>query len=103
MTSSPSHGGGRKFLGAQPVNQVVQILHALDELLEAQRAVVPGRGQAEAVLDQHVLAGAVAGVLPVQLGDGHVALVDDAEVVLGEEVQQRVRRLPRGTAVEVSR
>jgi len=54
------------------------------------------------VLDEHVLAGAVAGVLPVQLGDGHVALVDHAQVVLGEEVQQGVRRLPGGPAVEVA-
>ena len=76
--------------------------HPLDELVEAQRAVVLGRGQAEAVLDQHVLAGAVAGVLAVQLGHGHVALVDDAEVVLGEEVEQRVGRLARGAAVEVA-
>ena len=59
-------------------------------------------GQPEAVLDQHVLAGAVPGVLPVQLGHGDVALVDHAEVVLGEEVQERERRLPRGPAVEVA-
>ncbi len=52
--------------------------HPLDELLEAQRPVVHGRGQAEAVLDQRLLAGAVPGVLAVQLGHGHVALVDDA-------------------------
>ena len=73
----------------------------VDELVEAQRPVVLGRGQAEAVLDQHVLARAVAGVLAVQLRHGHVALVDDAEVVLREEVEQRERRLPRGPAVEV--
>ncbi len=76
--------------------------HPLDELVEAQRPVVLGRGQAEAVLDQHVLAGAVAGVLPVQLRDGDVALVDHAQVVLGEEVQQRERRLPRCPPVEVA-
>ncbi len=76
--------------------------HPLDELVEAQRPVVLGRGQAEAVLDQHVLARPVPGVLPVQLGHGHVALVDHAQVVLGEEVQQRVGRLPRCPAVEVA-
>ena len=78
------------------------LVHPLDELVEAQRPVVPGRGQAEAVLDQHVLARLVARVLPVQLGDGDVALVDDAEVVLGEEVEQRVGRLARLAAVEVA-
>ena len=74
----------------------------LDEFVEAQRAVVPRRGKAEAVLDQHVLAGAVPGVLAVQLGHGDVALVDDDQVVLGEEVEQRVGRLPGGPAVEVA-
>ncbi len=76
--------------------------HPLDELVEAQRAVVPGGGQAEPVLDEDVLAGAVPGVLPVQLGHGDVGLVDHAEVVLREEVEQRERRLARGPAVEVA-
>ena len=53
------------------------------------------------MLDQHVLAGAVAGVLPVQLRDGDMALVDDAQVVLGEEVEQRVGGLPRRPSVEM--
>ena len=75
---------------------------ALDELLEAQRPVVLGRGEPETVLDEHVLAGAVTGVLSVQLRHGDVALVDHAEVVLGEEIQQRVGRLPRRPAVEVA-
>ena len=78
------------------------LVHPLDELVEAQRPVVPGRRQAEAVLDEHVLARLVAGVLPVQLRDGDVALVDDAEIVLGEEVEQRVGRLAGLAAVEVA-
>ena len=45
----------------------------LDELLETQRPVVHGRGQPEAVLDQGLLAGPVAGVLAVQLGHGDMA------------------------------
>ena len=53
------------------------------------------RRQPEAVLDEHVLAAAVALVLAVQLGHGHVALVDDEEEVVGEVVEQRVRRLAR--------
>ena len=54
------------------------------------------------MLDQHVLAGAVAGALAVQLGHGDVALVDDDQIVLGEEVEQGVGRLPGRPAVEVA-
>ncbi len=53
------------------------------------------------MLDQHVLARPVTGVLAVQLGHGDVALVDHDQVVLGEEVEQGVRRLPGRAAVEV--
>ena len=50
-------------------------------------------GQPEAVLDEHVLAAAVALVLAVQLGHGLVALVDDDQEVVGEVVEQGERRL----------
>jgi hypothetical protein len=49
-----------------------------------------------------VLARPVPFVLALDLGDGHVALVDDGEEVLGEEVEQGVGRLPRLAAVEVA-
>ena len=45
------------------------------------------------MVDEDLLATAVALVLPVELGHGHVRLVDHHEVVVGEEVEQRVRRL----------
>ena len=54
------------------------------------------------MLDEGLLAGAVAVVLPVQLRDGHVGLVDDQQVVLGEEVEQSVRGLARGAPVDVT-
>ena len=72
----------------------------LDPLLEAQRPVVGRRREPEPVVDQRLLAGAVALVLPVQLRDGDVALVDDRQVVTGEEVEQRVRRLARAATVD---
>ena len=75
---------------------------ALDELLEAERPVVDGRGEPEPVVDQGLLAGPVPGVLAAELGDGHVALVEDHQEVLGEEVEQGERRLARGPAVEVA-
>src|ERR1019366_5441279 len=63
--------------------------------------VVPRRGKTESVLDQHVLARTVAGELAVELGHGDVALVDDHQIVLWEEVEQGVRGLPGSTAVKV--
>ena len=61
------------------------------------------RRQPEAVLDERVLAGAVALVLAVELRHGDVALVEDDEEVVREVVEQRVRRLAGGATVEVAR
>ena len=52
------------------------------------------------MLDELLLAGAVALVLAVELGHRLVALVDDQQEVVGEEVEQRVRRLARRPPVE---
>ena len=79
------------------------LVHALGELLEPQRPVVHRRRQPEAVLDQRVLARTVALELPVQLRDRDVRLVDDAQPVVGEVVEQRVRRLVADATVEVHR
>ncbi len=65
------------------------------ELVEAERPVVEGRWQAEAVLDEGLLAGPVAAVHAPELGDRHVALVDDQQCVVGKVVEQARRRLPR--------
>ena len=65
------------------------LAHALEELLEADRPVVGRRGQAEAVLDQRHLARAVALVHAAQLRHGVVRLVDEAQEVRREEVEQR--------------
>ena len=55
------------------------------------------------MVDQRGLAAAVALVLPVQLRDRHVRLVDDGEVVTGEEIEERVGRLARAAAVDRAR
>ncbi len=88
----PRAGGGRQQDG---------LAGALDELLEPERSVVHGRRQPEPVVDQGLLPRPVAGVLAPELGDGHVALVEDDQEVLGEEVEQGEGGLPRGPAVEV--
>ena len=91
------------LVGRRRGRQEDALVDPLVELVEAQRPVVGGRRQPEAVVDQRLLARAVALVLPVELGDGDVRLVDDEQVVVGEVVEQRVRRLARLPAVDVHR
>ena len=58
--------------GAGGGAQVQQLALAVHELIEAQRAVVQRGGQAEAVVDEDLFAGAVALVHAAYLGDGGV-------------------------------
>ncbi len=75
----------------------------LFELLEPQRAVVLGRGEAESVLHEVLLACAVAAEHGVHLRQGHVALVHHEQVVLGEVIQQTEGPRALGASVEVAR
>ena len=61
------------------------------------------RRQAEAVLDQRLLARAVAAVHRADLRHRLVRLVDEQQEVLGEVVDQRRRRLARRAARQVAR
>ena len=88
--------GGR---GAHVDRRALQLL----ELGEGQRAVVLGGREAEAVLDEVLLAGPVAAVHGVHLRQGHVALVHDEQVVLREVVDQTEGARPGGPSVEVAR
>ena len=76
---------------------------ALLELVEAQRPVVERGRKAEAVVHERDLARAVALVHAPDLRYRHVRLVDDAEHVAREVVDQRVRGLARPAAVHVPR
>ena len=69
-----------------------RLMKPLLELLKAQRAVVKRARQAEAVLHQALLAGAVAVVHGAHLRERDVALVDKEDEVIGEIVHQRHRR-----------
>ena len=89
-----------ELVRARRRRQEQHLRHPLDELVEAQRTVVGRRRQPEAVLDEHLLAAPVALVLAVQLRHRHVALVDHHEVVVGEVVEQRVRRLAAAATVD---
>ncbi len=73
------------------------------ELLEVQRPVVEGRRQPEAVLDQRLLARAVAVVHAAHLRHRHVALVDDDQGVGRQVLDQHRRGLARPPPREVAR
>jgi hypothetical protein len=72
-------------------------------LLEAKRAVVDGRRQAEAELGQRRLAVEVAAEHAADLRHGDVAFVDEHEAVVGQVFEQGGRRLAGGAAGEVAR
>ena len=72
-------------------------------LLEAERAVVHARGQAEAVLGERGLAPVVAAEHAADLRHGDVALVDEHEGVVGQVLEQGGRRLAGIAAGEIAR
>ena len=73
------------------------------KLVKAQGTVVEGRRQAETVLHKRHLARAVSLVHTANLRNRHMALVDNAEHVLGEVVDEREGWLAGLTAVEMAR
>ncbi len=62
-----------------------------EELVEAERAVVEGRRKPEAVVDERLLARAVALVHASELRHGLVRLVDEDDEIVGEVVDERER------------
>ena len=72
------------------------------ELLECQRTVVEGCWQTETIFHEVRFPGTVATIHGTYLGDGDVALVDNHQIVVGEEVEQAVRAFASLSAVEVT-
>ncbi len=91
------HPAGRSLQLVDPRRRrdVEGLTDAALELVEVERAVVEGRGQSEAVVDEGQLARAVARVHPADLGHGDVGLVDDGQEILGEVVEQGEGRFVR--------
>ena len=81
---------------------VDQLGLASHELIEAQGAVIQRAGQAEAVVDEYLLARAVAFIHAADLRDGSVRFIDDGQVVRREVVLQGGRRGTRRTAGQVA-
>ncbi len=99
------HYSGRlgELVGAGRGGDIDDLVGAGLELLELEWAIVHGRGKAEAVVDEVLLARAVAVPHAVELGDGDVRLVDEEQVVAGKVVEQGGRRLAGEPAGEVAR
>ena len=78
---------------------IENLSHTFAELFKLEWPVVPGARQAEAVLDQRILAALVTGVHAADLGDRHVRLVNDRQEVrtairlFRKIIKQSIRRL----------
>ena len=72
------------------------------KLVEGERTVVRRRGQAESVFHERRLAGMVAAEHRADLRQGDMALVDEADKVVREIVDQGERALARLAAVEIA-
>ena len=73
-----------KLIGAGRSGNVYHPMYSIFKFVEAQRAVVLGRGQAEAVFYQFLLAGTVPLVHAPHLGHGNVGLVYHHQEIIGE-------------------
>ena len=82
---------------------VDELRYALLELIKAQGTVVERRRQTKAMVDKGYLARAIALIHTTHLRHSDVALVNDAEHVLGKVVDERVGRLAGVPAVQVTR
>jgi len=77
--------------------------HLGEELVDAERPIVERARQAEPVVDEGGLARTVALVHAGDLGQRHVRLVDEAQPVVGEVVEQAVGGRPRLLAEQDAR
>ena len=82
---------------------VNELRHALLELVETQRAVIQAARQPEPVLGQSDLAATVSFMHAADLRHRHMALVDDAQKIVREVIDQRIRRLSGLTPIKMSR
>ena len=89
--------GARQLILGRRCRNVHDLVQTVVELVKIERAVVIGTRQAESVLDQTFLAGAVAVIHGTHLRQRHMALVHDEQKILGKVVDERVRRTSRLT------
>ena len=81
---------------------VDDLIDALLELLEGKRTIVKSGRQTKAVFHKRNLARTVAVEHRLELRHRHMALVHDDEEIVGEVIEQRIRRRPRRSMREVT-
>ena len=95
--------GVRFFVDGRRGRYKDRLRQQLLELVEAQGSVVQCRRQAETVIDEVLLARAIAFVHAAHLWDGDVRFVDEHQCARRQVVDQRGRRLTRLPARQVAR
>ena len=95
--------GLREFVGAGRGRNVDDLIDAVLEFLESERAIIERGGHAEAVIDQSLLARAVAVIHGVQLRNGLVRFVDEEQEIVRDVIEQRGRRFAGQASGHVAR
>ncbi len=85
----------RQLIRPRRRRDIDRLVHAMLEFFERKRTIVERRRQTEAVLDQRLLARAVAVIHAMQLRHGLMRLVDEHQIVARKVIQQSRRRLAR--------
>ncbi len=83
-----------ELISGRSGGDVNHLANFLLKLIKFQRPVIQGRGQAEPVLHQDRLPTPIPGIHSPDLRDSGMALIQNGQKLLGEEIQQRVRPLP---------
>ena len=92
-----------QFVIARRGGNINELGDALLEFVESQRTVIQAARQAESMLGQRDLARPVTFMHAAHLRHRNVALVNDAQEVLGKVIDQRVRRLTWLTTIQMTR
>ena len=95
--------GFGEFVGTGRGGDIDDLIGAVFEFFESERAVVERGGHAEAVVDEGLFAGAVAVIHGAHLRNGLVRFVDEEEVVGGDVVEKCGRSFAGQTAGEMAR
>src|SRR5262249_12363135 len=81
-----------EFVRAGSCGDIDDLVEAMLELFEGKRAIVERAGHTETVVDERLLARAVAVIHRADLGNSLVRFVNEEQVVVGNVVEQGWRR-----------
>ena len=95
--------GQHAFIFRRGGGAIDRLMDAFGEFLEPERPVIRRGGEAEAIFDEHFLTRLVAVVHAAHLRQRHMRFVHDEQVILWEEVHERIGRFARRASVEIAR